>query len=257
MDWLVVKLRPIRKQNTLGSGLNSDYLKSEIRTDPKNLVSLLQFINYAQSLDYQTIYMDDIAYRKVTFKVRNFLEYQNPMIQPTNQYQLAKIKDFFQQLQIGTLITSFSNTKFQSLIAVPRVEFEKCPKQKYLIGNVWMVQDLFYYQYPFYLPNLFQKKLSRDEFRVRFRFVQVFSSINLEKEFLIKKFIDTYPSTISNQQKNYIKAYFIEVVQILKQQDIIDDNYKTISKGRFYSTKELTISNISEGFVIYEKLSIK
>ena len=41
-----------------------------------------------------------------------------------------------------------------------------------------------------------------------------------------------------------IKKYFIKLVQLFKEQDLIEDNYKIISK------------NIFEGFVIYKKLSV-
>lgn len=50
-----------------------------------------------------------------------------------------------------------------------------------------MLDDLFYYQYPFYIPNFFHQKLSKDQFRVRFKFYQIFSSINIEKEFFLKE----------------------------------------------------------------------
>ena len=79
---------------------------------------------------------------------------------------------------------SFQSDCFRTLIAIPRIEYEICPKQKYLIANVWMVSELFYYNYPFYFPNFFNTKLTKDQFEVRFKFIQVFSSINIEKVFL-------------------------------------------------------------------------
>jgi hypothetical protein len=42
----------------------------------------------------------------------------------------------------------------------------------------------------------------------------------------------------------------------LKEYDLIESNYKIISNGSFLDTNELNISNISEGFVIYEKISV-
>jgi hypothetical protein len=45
-------------------------------------------------------------------------------------------------------------------------------------------------------------------------------------------------------------------IQILQEYDLIESNYKIISNGSFLDTNELNISNISEGFVIYEKISI-
>lgn len=145
LNWLVLKLRPIRKQLTLSFGLNSDYIKSEISTDTTNFLMLFQFLNYAQNLNFKTEYLGGVAYRQVVFKVRDFLEFQNPMVTSTNHYQLEKIKNFLQQLQTGLFITSFNDTYFQSLVAIPQVRLNKCPKQKYWIGKVWLVEEFFYH----------------------------------------------------------------------------------------------------------------
>lgn len=53
-----------------------------------------------------------------------------------------------------------------------------------------------------------------------------------------------------------MKNYFIECLQQYKEHKLIDENYKIISKGKAYSTKELTSKVISEGFIVYEKLYI-
>jgi hypothetical protein len=53
-----------------------------------------------------------------------------------------------------------------------------------------------------------------------------------------------------------MKGYFIQSVKVFQQYDLVESNYKMISNGLFLDTDELTISNISEGFVIYEKLSV-
>ena len=45
-------------------------------------------------------------------------------------------------------------------------------------------------------------------------------------------------------------------MKLLEEYDLIESKYKTISKGILHDTQELTPKNISEGFVIYEKLSI-
>lgn len=152
--------------------------------DTRTFVSLIQFLNYAQHLDYKIEYLGSTGYRKVVFKLRDFLEFQDPSVKPNNRYRLRKIKEFFQQLQAGLYVTSFSDTRFQSLVIVPQVKFEKCPKQKFLIGKVWLVlvEELFFYNYPFYIANFFQQKLTKHELEVRFKLFQVFSSVSIEKE---------------------------------------------------------------------------
>ena len=253
VDWLVIQIRPIRKQNNFQLALNSDYIRSEIDINPKNLIQFIQFLNYAQNLDYTIADWDGISYRKVTFIVRDFIIYQNPTISSKNRYQLQKTKEFFRDLLTGAIIDSFQNNCFRTLIAIPRIEYEICSKQKYLIANVWMVNELFYYNYPFYFPNFFNIKLNKDQFEVRFKFIQVFSSINIEKVFWVREFI---PSKISNQRKANIKKYFIQVIELLQNYDLIEDNYKYISQGKRYKTSKLDVKNISEGFILYEKLNL-
>jgi hypothetical protein len=77
LDWLVIKLRPIRKQTTLQYGLNSDYIQSDIVADSRNFVALIQFLNYVRKLDFETKYIDQIPYRVVVFRLQDFLEVQN------------------------------------------------------------------------------------------------------------------------------------------------------------------------------------
>lgn len=109
--------------------------------------------------------------------------------------------------------------------------------------------------YPFCLPNFFNTKLNKDEFEVRFQFIQTFASVNVEKVFFIQEFLTSYPSIISNQRKNNIKKYYIQLVQELNDNDLIKPNYKIIVDGSLISTDKLTSSNISEGFIIYEKFT--
>ena len=197
LDWLVLKLRPMRKQKTLPYGLNSDYIQSEILADSRNFVTLIQFLNYVQNLDFEIKYIDQIPYRVVVFRLQDFIQLQN---KSNNQYQLVKVKNFFKELQTGTFIASFSYIHFQSLAAVPVVKFTKV--QKFWVGRVWLSQELFYYKYPFYLPNLFQTKLKKYQTEVQVHVFKTFSSEGIEKVFLIKEFLQNYTSCFSNQQKS-------------------------------------------------------
>jgi len=166
LDWLFLKLRPIRKQTTLPYGLNSDYIQSEILADSRDFVALIQFLNYAQHLDFEIKYIDQIPYRVVVFRLQDFLQLQN---KSNNQYQLVKVKNFLKVLQTGILLTSFSDIHFQSLVAVPLVKFTK--SQKFWVARVWVAEELFYYRYPFLLPDFFQQKTTKDQFAVSFEVI--------------------------------------------------------------------------------------
>ena len=75
LDWLVIKLLPIRKRRALTYGLCRDYIKSEVLMDTRIFVSLIQFLNYAQHLDFEIEYLGSTAYKKVVFELRDFLEF--------------------------------------------------------------------------------------------------------------------------------------------------------------------------------------
>jgi len=62
LDWLIIKLRPIRKQLIFQSGLNSDYIKSDISLNIKTFVMFLQFLTYVHDLDFEIEYLGGIPY---------------------------------------------------------------------------------------------------------------------------------------------------------------------------------------------------
>ena len=63
------------------------------------MIQFIQFLTYAQHLDFEYKLkiecLGGIPYRQVTFKVRDFLEFQNPTVKSTNHYQLEKIKSLY------------------------------------------------------------------------------------------------------------------------------------------------------------------
>jgi len=63
--------------------------------DTRPFVNLLQFLNYAQQLDYEIDTLGKVRYRKVIFKLRDFLEFQDPSVNGTNKYRLRKLKNIF------------------------------------------------------------------------------------------------------------------------------------------------------------------
>jgi len=87
IDWLVIKLRPIRKSSIPQYSLNTDYLDSKSLyslSDPKKFVMLLQFLTYAQQLDFKTDFLGDTSYRMVHFWIDHFLKFQNPAVKSTS-----------------------------------------------------------------------------------------------------------------------------------------------------------------------------
>jgi len=249
LDWLAIKLRPIRQYKIPKSYFNSHYIGFNNFNSFENrqgFFNLLQFLVYVNDLDYTMGHLDSTTYRLVVFKVQDFLKYQNPTVKSTNYYQLKKVLNFIQELQKNSIIQSFSDREFRCLITIPEVKLTKSNRNTWY-ARVWVAEELFYYPYPFMIPNLTGKR-TRDQFEVQFKVIQTFSTINIEKKFLIKDFLDSYSSSLSNYQIKNIKKEFIKWVEILKQNDLIENNYEIIQNGQYHRTYQLTTTRfIKEG----------
>lgn len=258
VDWLVIKLRTMRQNQISTSSLNSHYIcpANDFQTvhGRRNFFNLLQFLVYIQDLDYTTDKLGSTSYRLYVFTVKDLVKYMNPNVCPTNYYQFKKVLLFLGELQKNSIIESFSDTEYRSLVTIPELKLSKSAKTGWT-AQVWVAEELFYYSHPFILPHI-QNKKTIDEFEVQFKMIEIFSSIHIEKVFLVKDFLDSYPSVIRNSRITNIKCEFIKWVKLFIECNIIDNNYKIIQNGQHYSVKELTIHNISEGFVRYEKIHL-
>lgn len=81
-------------------------------------------------------------------------------------------------------------------MTIPEVKLTKSNRNTWYT-RVWVAEELFYYSYPFMIPNVTGKQ-TRDQFEVQFKVIQIFSTINIEKKFLINDFLDSYSSSLSN-----------------------------------------------------------
>lgn len=53
-----------------------------------------------------------------------------------------------------------------------------------------------------------------------------------------------------------MKEYFIKLIQLFEEHQLIESTYKVVSTKTVSQTNKLTSQNISKGFIIYERLSI-
>ena len=154
------------------------------------------------------------------------------------------------------MIQYFSKSYYRSLVTIPDVKIS-VGKQNRWMAEVWVAEKLFDYAYPFLFPDVFQQKLSKHEFEVVFYMTQIFACEDLEKVFCIKDYFKNYPSKLSYSDKSKIKNFFIEMIEKLKKEDLIENSYRIMKEGFTFKTKKLTSKNINEGFIICEKLEIK
>ena len=105
------------------------------------------------------------------------------------------------------------------------------------------------------MPDLFQSKLTKLQFQVQFYVIRTFSSFDLQKTFYLKEFLQAYPSTLNNQQITSIKRYFIQLIEIFEEYQLIHPSYQVIVDDKVYNVDKLLTNNISDGFIVFEKIS--
>jgi hypothetical protein len=70
---------------------------------------------------------------------------------------------------------------------------------------------------------------------VRVKFIQVFSSVSIEKEVFVQEFLDSYSSILSNQRITNIKRTFLQLVKTIQESNLLEANYKIIFDINRYS----------------------
>jgi hypothetical protein len=267
-QWLSSNLRRFRTCYNSSLVLKTDYVESGAikyektnsilkYNDEKSLILFLQFLRYIRDgkFHFEREFLGSTAYRCIYFEVKDFLNFQNPY-RNYHTVDFQKTRKFIYDLQSDFLLQKFSDQYFQSLVSVPKVEFHQSKSNKPLVAKVWIVEELFYYNYPFHFPDLLNQKFQKHEFSVLAYFIQTFSCITIAKRFDLKKFFGDY-SSLNNRNVRKVKEYFIKYIKLFHEYNLIDDKVQILSTGSISSLSQLTTSNISEGFIIYENLTIE
>ena len=171
---------------------------------------------------------------------------------------MQKTKDFLQDLQQNLFVKCFTDDYFKSLVTVPKLEVYKCKKSKCWITRILLLERLFDYEYPFKYPDLFETesiKFNKDQYLVRFEFIRLFSSKSATKHFYLRNFFQQH--SVSNKRIRDIKRIFIELTQEFYQFGLIQPKVKLMLHSNYMDIQNLTTFNISDGFILYEKIVSK
>ena len=120
------------------------------------------------------------------------------------------------------------------------------------------MEEWFDYQYPFKYPDFFETentKLTKDQYLVGFEFIRVFSIKSATKYFYLRKFFQQYP--VSNKRIHDMKQIFMELIREFYQIGLINSKIKLMLHNNYLDIQNLTTFNISDGFILYEKISSK
>ena len=249
------RIRPYQQKDTfLGDDptIHSHYLNQmdfKLMNEKQHLVTLLQLLVFVRGLTYTPGKLG-AKYRKYTFPLWEFLNYTK---KATNQYQLNKLKDFFDLLKENFIIESFSDRYYRMLVTIPEVKVTKSEQNIWNV-EIWIAEELFDYLHPFIFPDLFKAKLPSYQFQVLFEVIKVYCSNDTRKEFKIQTFLESYPSKLSGEQKKQIKKYFISYLQILNQQDKLTDKVLDLSSNKILNIHDLNTSHLN--IVAFENIDI-
>ena len=240
-DWLSQKVRPIANntRSSIVPYISTDYIKSDksklSALSIKNFIMFLKFIRFTKKLNYEILKFDNILYRVIIFRVKDFSDECDSIFKSANNfYKIDQVKKFLRQLQQNIFVEIFNDSdsmkiltfEHQSIVemdrltGIHRVTVFKQPGSKYLLARVVLMDDLFHYQYPFRFPDLFEGDLNKHEKLVRIEFIKTFSSKDVEKRFHIRQFFNTYK--ISNQKIKDVKRIFIDIIHIFQQHQLIE-----------------------------------
>lgn len=256
IDWLISRLRPFQYKNPpiLGdSKIHLHYLNQldfKQLKEKQHLITLLRLLVFVRGLKYNTKQLRS-KFRQFQFPLREFLKYNN---QNTNQYQLNKLKYFFELVKKNFVIESFSDNHYRMLVTIPEVFVNKSEQNIWNV-EIWIAEELFDYLHPFLFEDLFDKKLTKDEFQVLFEVIKVYTYEDIRKEFSIQEFLESYPSTLSNKQKKQMKEYFLHYLKVLKKEEKLQDKVLDISSNKLLDMNELKIS--PSKIAVFENINIQ
>lgn len=75
----------------------------------------------------------------------------------------------------------------------------------------------------------------------------------MQKPFYIREFLNTYK--ISNQKIKEIKQIFIDIIHLFQQYQLIEKEGLLMPNRSLINIYDLNTSNISDGIILYEKIT--
>nr|WAK84823.1 hypothetical protein [Amicula sp. isolate GU52X-4 cfCalB7] len=176
-------------------------------------IHFLKLLQFTLNLTSTVNWLGNSGFRKYVFEIRDFVNFERSSDKPVNNYQLTNVHKFLQDLetlQQELILRTFTDKEFRRIAAIPKMSDKKV--ERTWVTRIWIYQELFVYQYPFQLPNLFPPDLSGYKFDMRFEILKVFCSVNLEKELKIDEFLQFYRGRGRNGDFTNIKREFLFVI---------------------------------------------
>jgi len=232
-DWIVDFQRRHQRNPTSRSSVTSYLENQRIKNQEERLFHLLQFLSFVKSLklnpfkDCKKHRIKKQNYYSLKFPLSQFVEFMG--IKISNHSERKKLIFYFYQLQkLDPIVKVFSNKAFRSYVCFPYVECENP------LGNSWSIEvlaaeELFYFPYPFQLPESFLRSVSKNDLRLKVRLMKSLAVSEREKTLDLEEFFNRI--NLPNNQLIQIKKSLIKLLSELFENKIIQNEMKIILKS--------------------------
>ena len=251
-DWVLDFQRRYRQVNSTNSSLLINYLENQINSQEteERLFHLVQVLSFIKKLGLtpskkckpQRIKKQNYYFLK--FPLNQFVRFIG--IQSLKDSQRKKLILYFKGLQkLDPVVKEFSSGAFRSYVCFPYVECENP------LGNSWSIEvlaaeELFYFQYPFQLPELFLRSVSKNDLRLKMLFLKSLAVSERGKKLDLEEFFS--PLNVRNSQLIQIKKNILQLLNELVVNRIIQNEMIIVSKSgkeRHRLIKNFTTSDIT------------
>ena len=249
-DWVVENFRNIRflqiPQNSLVTTYINNRLSHQV-IDKEFVYKLFQLLSFIRQLPYSCAFIGDQEYLLVSFKFTDFLEFTGVN---KNHYQVKKVGKFLTSLQsLPPMLSTISNICFQSVNIFPYLKVNK--KRSWYVTFA-IAEELYFYKYPFYFPQVFLNSQDKYQRQVQINFFLAFSVTEIEKVFDVEQFLEQFDISNSNLRK--VKLSLIKSFVIAKDSKLIENEFILVMKNKKVKTvTTLTTHLISTTRFIYFK----
>ena len=200
---------------------------------------LLQFLSFIKNLglnprkDCKKQRIKKQNYYVLNFALSQFVRFTG--IRTLKDSQRKKLILYFKKLQkLDPIVKEFSNGAFRSYVCFPYVECRNSSCNSWVI-EVLVAEELFYFPYPFQLPESFLRSVSRNDLRLKVRLMKSLAVSEREKKLDLEEFFK--PINVRNNQLIQIKKSIIQLLNELVENRIIQNEVVIVLKSGKKNTR--------------------
>ena len=231
-DWVLENFRNIRFLQIPKNSFVTTYLNNRLPnriTDQEFLYKLFQLLSFIRQLEYSSAFIGDQEYLIVSFKLTDFLEFIGTN---NNHYQVQKLGKFLRSLQtLPPMLSTISNICFQSVNIFP---YLKVFKKRSWYVKFAIAEELYFYKYPFYFPEVFLNYQNKYQRQAQINFFRAFSVLEIDKVFDVEEFLDQFDISNSNLRK--VKLDLIKTFHVAKDYKLIENEFVLVLKTKKVKT---------------------